>query len=366
MRGPVELSPLVLAEHCTVSARVTVRLGREVVADSIPVLSGVLESSLRRDSQDRVTLRFSDEWLPRQPWDALQAYGQVSQLFVDVDRPGRPTVSVNMGFFKHDSGGPVRGSMVEVVAFGLLVELGDDPFPFPTSPVKGATVAREFGRLASPHLDVDAGGVGGRVLPDGLAWGTDRLRAVHDLNAGQGTFCRVESDGVLHVYGEDVSRLPVVSYSTGDLLLGAPSAEWRRSANVFTAIGESQREVKDSEGESETVTDQWVASASSLGVRAPESYGVVRELLSVQSSASAVSVRGAADAALRDSLLVADECSFEMVPDPRLQVGDVAEFVFEGPGGGLVVLVARVVGLSFDLVSVAAGSMRCDVEVLSW
>lgn len=357
MIGPAWLTPAVLADHVSLTCRVDVHYQGRVIATGLEVLSGTVESSLDRNVMDKVTLRFDGGLRPVSPWDALEKNGQKAHVWVDVSLPNGDVVTVDRGFFQHESWRRV-GSEIEVVAYGLLKRLEDDPFPWPTSPAPGATVGDELERLCAPHVTVSAEGPVGRKLPGGLAWGESRTKALQDLLDSLGLFARVENDQWLHVYDPRENRVPVVTYSYDDLLLDVEGEGDERRPNVFTGKG----------GDDKDKSKRWSHTVSDVDVRSPKSYGIVRELVNVSSAKSQSAVSGATEIAFRNAAVVAAELSLPILPDPRVEVGDIVGLVLVSDvvEGAVDTFSARVTGLVFDLVSDDASPGRLDVEVLRW
>ena len=355
MRGPAGLTPDLLATPCKITARVSVRHAGRVVAADVPLLGGTFEASVDRPVQDQVRFQLPLEWTPQAPWDPFEAKGQQSHVFVDVQPVGRPTFTIDLGWFTHDEG-KATGQEVNLSCVGLLGRLETDPFGWPNSPAKGSSGTAELGRLASPHLGVVGHGLSGSALPSGLAWGTDRLQAIDDLCLPREWMYRVQNDETLHVYAADKLKNPVATYAAKDLALSLETGWDHHRPNVFTGRGGDENDTKK----------RWAHSTSASGVYSPSTYGTVREIVQVQSAKGAKDVQAAASAALAKSLQQRETVSVLMVPDPRLELHDVIAVTSTADGTLPRPLIGRVRGIAFSLVADKADTARVDVEVLAW
>lgn len=349
------MTPRMLADHASLSARVNVHYQGEVIASNLQVESGQFESALKRNVRDKVTMRFAPERRPVDPWSPLNKNGQKSHLFVDMTLPDGEVLPIDMGFFQHDEWFMERGQVV-VVAYGLLDRVRGDPWPFPTSPLSGSTVEDELSRICAPHLTVAPNHVTAQKLSPGLAWGNDKSKAIEDLENMLGVFVRTEADQQLHVYDMREYRSPVASYSEDDLLLEVSAGE-SRGPNVWTGKG----------GDEKDTSKRWSHTITSDGWMRPETYGTVRELVTVSSAKSVAEVRLATEVAYQKTTAATESLEVSMLSDPRLECGDPIGLIRVDEITGLTsARSVRVVGHAFDLVSNSSSPARLDVEVLRW
>lgn len=350
VRSPEGLDVEVLTRPCRVWSTVTVRRGPTVLAADVEVESGQLELSSGQQTQERLSFTLSPDWAPVNEWSPFAPYGQVARLLVHVEPDGGEAFTVDRGaFLLHevtwDAG---EETAVKVTAYSLLQRLVDDDFPFPTSP-DGSSLRREVERLCYPHL-VPSLDCGERTLPGGLSWGNRRVEALGKLADLFDLRFYVGADDVLHVVDAHNARV-VASYSGEDLLLSEARKASHAVPNRWTAVADKTGGGKSHGGERYSHTVEVNA-----GPRTVSLYGVVHKVLQVQDG-SQDAVVAAADRAMREATSGADQHSFKIVPDYRLDLGDVVTVT---PVEGEAVT-GPVTGLVMSLVSDAA-AMRVDVK----
>ena len=90
-------------------------------------------------------------------------------------------------------------------------------------------------------------------------------------------------------------------------------------------------------------------------------YGVVTEVLEMETVTEKQQAAAAAARAMSDALIASETRSVELVPDPTIRGGDVHGFITESGE----IFMGRVIAYSLPLDDVSA-NMRVDVEVLQW
>lgn len=330
---------------------VTSRRGSVVLAPDVEVESGSLELSSGQQTQERLSFSLSPDWAPTDEWSPFAPYGQVVRLMVHVEPDGGEGFTVDRGSFLLHEVQWDRGdeSAVRVTAYSLLQRLADDDFPFPTSP-DGSSLRREVERLCYPHL-VPALDCGERELPGGLSWGNRRVEALGKLAELFGLRFYVGADDMLHMVDAQLGRV-VARYTGEDLLLSEQCKASHSTPNRWTAVANKGGGDQSHGGERYSHTVEVDA-----GPRTTSLYGVVHKVLQVQ-DASQDAVVAAADRAMREATSGADDRSFKIVPDYRLDLGDV---VTVAPQDGEPVT-GPVTGLVMDLAG-GAQSMRVDVKM---
>lgn len=350
MRAPEGLNVEVLTRPCRVWSTVTVRRGSTVLAADVELESGSLELSSGQTTQERLSFTVSPDWTPVNEWSPFAPYGQVARLLVHVEPDGGEAFTVDRGsFLLHevtwDAG---EGAAVKVTAYSLLQRLADDDFPFPTSP-DGVSLRREVERLCYPHL-VPSLDCGERTLPGGLAWGNKRVEALGKLADMFDLRFYVGADDMLHMVDARNARV-VARYTGEDLLLSEARKASHAVPNRWTAVAD-----KTGGGASHGGARYSHTAEVNAGPRSVALYGVVHKVLQVQDGAQDAVV-AAADRAMREATGGADDRSFKIVPDYRLDLGDVVTVM---PADGEPVT-GPVTGLVMSLDSEAA-AMRVDVK----
>lgn len=347
-----------LAAGLAVGVRVDIIRGGKVIAAGVPVDDAKLEwSASSRAVPAQVTYKASLSWTPTDPLDALNNYGQRSIVTALMeDRTGRRW-EIPLGHYVHTTWSVDSGS-VQVTATDLLQLLEDNPAPWPSSPPAGATTVTELRRLSEEVLPV--------VLDDGVPnlpvsratqWGCSRTEAVTKLAASQGFGLRCGADGALHAYPiRSRAVLDAIYTHENGLLLDAPRAprSGGRRPNRWYVTG-----TKQAEGNSKK-EERWTATRRSTAPPyEPSGYGWVTKHREFSAASSADAVEKAADTYLRKDLAATQSRSLSVVPDPRIEVGDVVGAV-TADGERLA---GRVAAYSLPL-SDPGANMRIDIDLM--
>lgn len=345
VRGPAALTVDVLSGPCLVEARVTVVRGGRVLCENVVVESGTLEVSASQATQERLSFHVAPDYVPEHEWSPFAPFGQTAHLTIHVTTALGSEFVVDRGWFLLSEAKWNRGGEVQVTAYSLLQRLVEDDFAWPTSPEPGAMLSGELARLCAPHLTVvlDAPD---RKLPGGLSWGNKRVDSVKKLLDEYGLSAYVGADRQLHVVQPGVGQ-PVARYSGEDLALGESRTLDRKTANAWTAITSQL-----SGGGKYSAYRE-----SRYGPRDASVYGRVHEVLQVK-DASQEAAEEAAARALTEAQSGAETRSFSIVPDYRVDLGDVVSV--EDGAGHLVT--GAVCGFSMDCGGGAQG-MRLDLKV---
>lgn len=350
----------VLRSGVSVGVVVDMVRGGRVLAAGVPVADASLEWSADRVVPGRLVFTAPREWLPEHPLAPLAWFGQRARVSVVV-RLGEVEWATPLGEWLvtdwEDTGGGVQ-----VTCLDLMQVLEEDPMPWPSSPPAGSSLSTEMRRLAGRMpVVLDAGVVDGPVSTS-TQWGCSRSEAVVKLAQSRSCGIRSGHDGALHVYAlRDASRVDA-TYEADDLgwrqgnglLLSAPRAPrgQSRRPNRWVVTG------THTEGERE---ERWTATRTvTQPPYDPAGYGWVTRHEEFSAADSREAVEAAADTYMREDLSASVRRHLEIVPDPRLEVGDVV-----AAWTGEESLVGRVVAYSLPLSDVG-GSMRVDVDVLDW
>ena len=334
----------ILARGIAAGFRVDVFRGGREIAHGIPP-KNVQLSVAERTVPENLTYDAPFEWKPEGPLDALNSFGQQTSLTWLGDYRGEP-LEVELGMFTHGSkenpGWRVNGDRVEVTSYGVLQLLEDNESAWPFSPRTGETLSMTLKRITGLPLLLD--GVDDSLVPRTIQFGTSRTQNLMDVCAARNLGFCVKPDGYLHIW-DLADHTPVVRYTTDDLLLDWEPVGQPRRPNRFIGVGTGDGEKK------------FTAQAGFTDAPFDEGYGVITERIEVSSDVSQQAVQNVVDARMRQRFMTEQTVSVEMIPDPRLELGDVAQFVFGGEH-----FTGRVVAYELS----EGPSMRTDVEVLQW
>ena len=344
-----------LAGPVAVGARIDVHLGRTVVALDIPCEDVQIDWSSDRVVPGKLTYTCPASLVPESPASPLSNYGQRSHVVAILEtRDGRD--EVDLGWWQHQSWEEESSGKVKVECLDLLQVLEQDPMAWPSSPPSGATVLSEAQRLAGSLPVVLDPGTPNPLVPVSTQWGHSRTEAIRDLCRPRGINWAVKADGCLHLWAQGSGSEPVARYTGRDMLIEAPRKSVERRPNRWVVVGSPQQ----SDDKKPAVKWTGVATASSWPYE-PAVYGWVTERKEFNAAASAGAVQKAAATNMATDLSAASKRQVEIVPDPRLEAGDV--IAVHADAGE--VIVGKVVAYSLP-VDKAGGQMRVDVEELSW
>lgn len=340
--------------------RVDVLHGGRVIAANVPTMNAVLEHASSRTVRGRLTYDAPHTWTPRFPSDPLAAYGQRSLATIICESPYGQTWESPLGQFLHQPT-EMEPNKAPVEALDLMQTMEEDPMAWPSSPPAGATVSSELQRLAGTLPTALNTGVADSYVPVTTQWGNSRSEAVWKLAESKGFGLRMEADGVMHAYPlRDATTVDAI-YETPDLgkaagnglLLEEPvvHVSERRTPNRWVVTGTSSQGGKDT---------KWSATRENFtGEFAPATYGVVTAHYEFSAADSAQAVEKAADTYMAKDLGALQTATLSIIPDPRLEVGDVI-----GVKTPETTLAGRVIAYSLPLSEVSA-AMRVDIEILA-
>ena len=343
-----------LTQGTTVTARIDVVHGGRVIATNIPVKDVQLEVTEDRVVPEVLTYLAPLSMVPVSPADPLNSFGQRSHVTVIQTIAGK-VFETEIGWFIHGStsgkGWEETTGGVKITAYGLLQIPSDNDFAFPSSPPAGATLRTEFTRIAGMPVILDQ--VDDKKVPRTLQWGVKRLEALQDLAESYGLNYAVKPDGYLHVWDPSASRTPAARYAA--TLLEAPREGMPRRANIFVGVGSSG---------SEETEKQWTYTVRATDPPyLADSYGQITERIEVSAADSEAQVAAAVQERMRGLHVAQNTRSLGIVPDWRLEKGDVIEAEISS-NTGIEYVTGRVKALSG---TVRAGEqMRVDIEELLW
>lgn len=349
MRAGADVYVLTRADR--VFARVNSMRGGTVLATDIPVSGLVVEASVDRDVPERVEFVAPLEFVPDSPYAPLNNYGQRVQV-VAVVSAGGVEYETEIGWFVLTDPFEERKEGVRVTGMGLLQVLDDAPLSFPLSPNRGERLWDAVKRLSPFIPSVLEDESDNPVVSVDTQWGVSRSASLRELCAAYGFDYAVRPDGYLHVWRRRTAGSPDAFYSGRDLLVESPRRGVERRPNRWVVV--SQKDGKDGH--------RWVSEASDV---APPydvaGYGLVVDRRELSDAKTFGDVQAAANRNMRNGVSVASARRFEIVCDPRIEVGDVVSV--ETLQGETVV--GRVRAYSMPI-SEPGKTMRVDVEVLAW
>lgn len=338
-----------------------VRAGRVVSAD-LPVEDVRLEWTADRVVPGCLTYSLPLAWTPTHPLAPANLFGQRSYATVVCrDETTRREWSTPLGYYLH-TGWQESSGALQVTAMDLMQVLEEDPAAWPSSPPAGSSLSTEMRRLAGRMpVVLDPGVVDGPVSA-ATQWGCSRSEAVVKLAASRSCGVRSGHDGALHVYPlrdatnpDAVYEAATTPFGAGNgLLLGVeatPRQEPRRP-NRWIVTGTHTADETE---------QRWTATRTSTAPPFdPAGYGLVTRHEEFSAAETAEQVEAAADTYMRQDLAALTPRTIRVVPDPRLEVGDVVS-VIQADGSTLA---GRVRAYSL---SVSPGAvMRVDLDVLEW
>lgn len=317
-----------LAGGVAVGARIDVIRGGKVLAVGVPADGVTLQwSGGSRSVPGQLSYKCPLSWAPLDPLDALNNFGQRSILAALIeDRTGRRW-EIPMGHFVHTTWSVDKDS-VSVTATDLMQLLEDNPAPWGSSPPEDATTLGELRRLSDNVVPIFLeDNVPDRPVPRTSQWGTSRTEAVRKLGESQGFSLRAGGDGALHAYATRRTTRPDVIYSAENgMLVNAPRAprSGGRRPNRWYSTG-----TKQGQGDKKN-EEKWTAVRTMTAQPyEPEGYGWITAHKEVSGAEDEFAVEQAADALMQADLQSAQSRSLEVVPDARIEVGDVVGVVTE-------------------------------------
>lgn len=338
-----------------VGARIDIHLGGVVVALDVPCEDVQIDWASDRIVPGKLTYTCPSGWVPDSPVAALNNYGQRSHVLMMFETPNGVD-SVDLGWWQHQSWEEDTSGKVKVEALDLMQLLEQDPMPWPSSPRGGATVLSEAQRLAGTlPVVLDPGTPNSPVSPS-TQWGHSRSEAIRDLCVARGLNWSVKADGCLHLWKQTDAGEPVARYTGRDMLVESPRKSVERRPNRWVVVGSPQQ------SDDKKPAVKWTGTAiASSGPYEPSTYGWVTERKEFNAASSAGAVHQAAHTNMANALMAASKRSLEIVPDPRLEVGDVIAVYTDADE----TVVGKIVAYSLP-VDKPDGLMRVDVEELAW
>lgn len=350
----IDLGRLLTSSH-GVRPLISSWLGDDLLAADVPITAGSLTVTGDQNVPETVTLTVpavhgGRSWVPLEPTDPLAQYGQRLSVSYVLPRTGDADVAVALGWFAIQEWTSDEEA-VEVTAHGLLQVVADARLLQPTSPAAGSTLASEFERLMGGLLpfEIDSTLVD-RPCPRSFVWDEDRNGALYDIADAWPAQLRVDSDGVVRLRPE----LPAVpespTYPAEDLYPSEslfPSdlvaiVEWA-DGESGTVIGAPRTGTRDEVYNAVIVRAEDMDAPDRPPVQGyaydtdPASptywfgqYGQVPRFAASPLVSTVAQCTAMAAKMLRSALRPTRSRTVAAVPDPRVELDDVARLVFAG------------------------------------
>jgi hypothetical protein len=183
--------------------RVEAWRGDELLAEDVPVSSGLEDGDRTLSVPERVTLSVprldrGATWEPRAVSDPLNVYGQRLRVSIGIDLPDGTEWLQRGWYLIRDT--DTDGDTVRVEAVGLLAVLDEARFLTPYQPAAGATLASAVRAVAGPAFPVLVdSALTDRAVPGTMAWDEDRLGALTELVDAWPAEARITPEGYLSV-----------------------------------------------------------------------------------------------------------------------------------------------------------------------
>ena len=326
-----ELSQLLAASH-PIRVRAELWRGTDYLG-SAPLVGGQLtekgdqlvEGTLDLDVA-RIDPKTGASWVPDEPLDPLNIYGQRVRLSYDVGRADGSWLTCGLGWFIVDEW-ELDGDVVTVSALDVMDAVRTARLLAPLAPKSSGTFASELRRLIGGRVPVDLSDApADRAVPSGMSWDEDRLGAVDELLNAWPARAELDSDGVLVVLPDDLDEQPadvqLVEGSGGVIIRRRRAGSREGLANVVVARGDQL---------ADATAPAVVGYAADLTPSSPTYVeGPMGELVRYFAS-PLLRTTGQANAAartiLRRSLRPANVIPVELLPDPRIGVNTRVQLV---------------------------------------
>lgn len=309
-------------------------LGGTLLSDAVPVAAATEEADRTLRVPERVTLTVprryrGTSWSPVSNDAPLAANGQRLRVQLGVGIGNGVVEWFQRGWFLIQNS-QVQDDTVSVEAVGLLSLVDEARLVSPYQP--SGTLVSTLRGLTEPAVNVVVdSSLTDRSVPSGINYDEDRLGAVLELLDAWPAEAAIDRDGYLLVSPATQSATPVVTLTngTGGTVIRASGASTRENGyNAVVARG------TDSTG----VQIQGIAYDTSGGPKAyqgeynplPVPFFFPSPLLTTVAQCTAAA-RTVLARLQRES--AARVFEVELVPDPRLQVGDVVSITTDDYAG---------------------------------
>ncbi|WP_194922936.1 DUF5047 domain-containing protein [Catenulispora pinisilvae] len=323
-----------------VALRVDSWRGGKLLASRVPVVAGSVTfddtATLRRQLSLTVPLVDMDgtRWDPRDdPAHPLAFYGQRLNIWAGILNPTGTTEVLNQGWYLIDQWELNDSDQtVSVTGVDLMQLIADNRQDFPDSPPSGATYGSELIRQADGILPVWIHpDVADAPINTATVWDRDRTKNLADLARAWGVRIVVDDDGrlaALPPYPAVADTPPVVRLQggySGTLTDRNRSGTRERLFNAVTVTGKAP---EDESAAGPSGTAEITDPTSPIRVDGPFGRRVryyASDLLTTDQQCA-----DTAAAMLRRYSGLSRAETIKAVPDPSLELGDVAQVVTGG------------------------------------
>ena len=338
-----------LTQSLSVGARVSVHRGKTTLVQDLPVQDVVLDATSARTVRRQLSFTTTSDFVPTNPLDRVNNFGHRVHVWMVLEDLQGVRFEVDLGWFLIEAWSEnTTAQTMEVQAVDLLRLVETDVAAWPSSPPKNQRLRAEIQRLAGTTLAVVTTAPDTPVDPE-LQFQTDRLNNLTDLCLAYGLDYGMRPDGFLHVW--PFRDTVVETYQA--TILSAPRESVKRKPNRWLAVGSKTEGSGDKAKET-----RWSFEAKNTVEPYGPDYGIVRDRIEVSSATSQPMVTNAANTQMKKDAKVFGFRSYEIVPDPRLELGDTAMFITEHDK-----TLGRVVAFSLPL-DRPDGRQRVDVEIV--
>lgn len=347
--------------------RVSSVLGTTVLAEDIPVVSGIVSGDDSGYSKRGLTLSVPAR-TPLKRWDPgndaaapLAAYGQTLIVQTGIRLANGGTELLGMGYYlitswtRNETTGDI-----DVVAEDVTRKIADNRFARPTSPAKSATYSTNFKRLITECglTPVVPSGFPDRVMGS-TVWERDRVDALDKLVTAWGGRWHSTDDGTVTVaepYGTPTAAnadLVLTDGNDGVIVERGRNAERGRLYNAMVVNGKTPTNGGTGPYALATITD------ALSPIRDGGPYGRVTRFYSSDLITTASQATATAKQMLRRFSSVGRAEQISMLPNPAIEIGDVA-IVYTQDGDQFI---GRVSALSLPLTA-SDGAMTLTVTTV--
>lgn len=353
----------VLAGACRWRPRVTSWLGGQLLAATLPVLSGHVIGKTTDEvieSLDLTVPRFgaaeegSDvvDWRPSSTTSPLARFGQALDITVIVESVvTAQTWETRVGRFQIKDWDDDDAGNITIKGESMLARTRDDKMLAATSPT--GTFISEARRLlpAGMGASFDSALVD-RACPAGMSWSKDRLQNLQEIANAWPALLRIDE------WGQVQFKAPLPAVPTpmltlrdgvGGTLISAPRADSRTDAYNTIIATTSASNAADVQGVAAIL-------AGPMSVNGP--YGAVVKEWSSPLIENEAQARAAAATMLSNSTRPAQSVPVRIAPDPRIELDDALQVV----RGDEDRLWGWVTGYDLPLTT-GDGDMRVDIGV---
>lgn len=314
-----------------------------------PLLAGALVEQGDQQVSSTLDLRIAgvdpqtgSSWVPVDPFDPLNCYGQRISATYQARRADGSWVSTPLGWFIIDEWELDDDGSVTVSALDLRDVLRTAELLQPLAPRPGGTFVSELRRLVNGRLPIDVTAApADRAVPSGMSWQESRIDAIYELMTAWPARLDIDPDGVLVVTDDNVDAAPAADVELvegrGGVVIRRKRAGSRADiANVVVARGDDT-----STANAPAVVGYWSDTNTASPTYASGPFGqAVRRFSSPLLRTKAQATKAARTIGV-SSLVPARTIPLTLLPDPRLGIGTRVAFTSSSGTVGTTVVSAR-------------------------